>query len=475
MSERVMIFGASTGGLKVYRMLKSMNIECVCFVDNAETKWGTSLENVEIKSPQVLINQDCRIVIASVYQEEIEQQLAQMKIDRKRVITREQLVGEVLDSQIDFYKKSLRKDFLPNEKKSMVIELDHGLLVGGIESWSYLIASESKKAGMNTVIYTDLQSSADEVPADIRSCIRQMDVSKQDFEQEIIRKAQDMQELLPCIFIANWMEQSFWAAWILKQIYPDQIHLIGMVHHDALCYYRRNQYLQNRVDSFLCVSDDTQQRMIHEFGIDKHKVFYKEIPIRKNDFCRKHNDKKPLMIGVGSRLDKAMKRVDLLLPLMDCLERERVEYYFKIAGDGTYYEKLKDGILERQLEKKVTLEGSLKNEEMPEFWKTCDIVVSTSESEGMGLSVLEAMSFGCVPVVTNTAGMKRFIADGKNGYIVGIGDMGLLAARIKELSANRTRLKEMSKRACRTIQEKCAPEEYLDYLKTLSERKGTDA
>lgn len=469
MSERIIIFGASSGGLKVYRMLTTMNIECICFVDNSKLKWGTRLENIEIKSPQILKEVDCRVVLASIYQEEIEEQLEQMQIEQERIVTREQLVGEILDANMSLYKEKVGAESIPDRKKSMVIELDHGLLVGGIESWSYLVASESIKAGICTVIYTDEESDKNKAPEEIRDCIRCMDVSKRDFEQEIINKAQDMLAFLPCIIIANWMEQSFWAANILKKIYPDKVYLLGLVHHDALCYYRRNQYIQNRVDAFLCVSDDTKKRMVDEFGIDEQKVFYKEVPIRRNRFNRKYDNNQPLVIGVGSRLDKAMKRVDLLLPLIDCLERENVEYCFKIAGDGAYFDKLKDGIAERHLEDKVTLFGNLKSEEMNEFWQKCDVVVSTSESEGMGLSVLEAMSYGCVPVVTDTAGMKTFISDGTNGYIVEIGNIELLATKIRELSKCRNLLKKLSENSSRVIQKKCSPEEYIDYIRMLAE------
>lgn len=469
MNKKVIIFGASVGGLKVYKMLVSMGIECLYFVDNSKSKWGSCLEDVEIRPPETLKGNDHNIVIASVYQEEIEQQLDQMGIDRKRIVTREQLVGGIIDPNIGLYKEKFAVGALHERQRSLVIELDHGLLVGGIESWSYLLASESIRSGMDAVIYTDTESDLYNAPADIRNCIRCMDVSKRDFEGEIMRKAQDMLPLLPCIFIANWMEQSFWAAYILKQMYPDKVYLLGMVHHDALCYYRRNQSIQDRVDAFLCVSDDTQRRMTEEFGIAKDKVFYKEIPIAKNSFNRTYDPHKPLTIGVGARLDKAMKRVDLLLPLFDCLKLGHVKYQFQIAGDGAYYEKLSAGIAERQLEDKVTLLGSLKAGEMHTFWQGCDIVVSTSESEGMGLSILEAMSYGCVPVVTDTAGIRRFVTDGSNGYVADIGNMGLLASRIKGLSENRSLLKEMSGKARSTIQEKCAPDGYVTYIRRLSE------
>lgn len=47
----------------------------------------------------------------------------------------------------------------------------------------------------------------------------------------------------------------------------------------------------------------------------------------------------------------------------------------------------------------------------------CDAFCLSSKMEGMPITVIEAFSVGCVPIVTPVGGCKNIIVDGKNGFI----------------------------------------------------------
>ena len=89
--------------------------------------------------------------------------------------------------------------------------------------------------------------------------------------------------------------------------------------------------------------------------------------------------------------------------------------------------------------------------------------MNVSEYEGTSLSMLEAMFYGCVPVVTDVSGAREFIADGKNGYICPIGDLPGISERIKSLATDRETLKNFGMKCYRMIQEKCNPDRYISY------------
>ena len=59
-----------------------------------------------------------------------------------------------------------------------------------------------------------------------------------------------------------------------------------------------------------------------------------------------------------------------------------------------------------------------------------------SLSEGMPLSLLEAMAEGVPPVVTKVGGMPEVVQDGETGFIVPPGNVGTLADRISFLVGN---------------------------------------
>ena len=99
------------------------------------------------------------------------------------------------------------------------------------------------------------------------------------------------------------------------------------------------------------------------------------------------------------------------------------------------------------------------------LWKKADIVVSLSETEGLGLSILEGMSYGAVPVVTDTAGIREYVINDENGYVVSIGDIKSMADKIKHLDENRVKLISFKKKSRYLIQNKCSEERYYDFIK----------
>jgi poly(glycerol-phosphate) alpha-glucosyltransferase len=88
------------------------------------------------------------------------------------------------------------------------------------------------------------------------------------------------------------------------------------------------------------------------------------------------------------------------------------------------------GIAER-----VLFKGFTKN--IDEIYDGAVATIFTSASEGLGLALLESMSYR-VPVVAydSNYGPRDVISDGANGYLVPFGDYHAAADRILELMAN---------------------------------------
>ena len=42
--DKIVIFGASGGAVKVAKTLKNLGMDFLCFVDNDKNKWGTTVE-----------------------------------------------------------------------------------------------------------------------------------------------------------------------------------------------------------------------------------------------------------------------------------------------------------------------------------------------------------------------------------------------------------------------------------------------
>jgi len=77
-------------------------------------------------------------------------------------------------------------------------------------------------------------------------------------------------------------------------------------------------------------------------------------------------------------------------------------------------------------------------DDVKEWLGAMDVFTMPSLSEGLPLSLLEAMSVGVPPVVTQVGGMPEVVRDGETGFIVPPGNGAALANRISFLLGNRS-------------------------------------
>jgi GalNAc-alpha-(1->4)-GalNAc-alpha-(1->3)-diNAcBac-PP-undecaprenol alpha-1,4-N-acetyl-D-galactosaminyltransferase len=113
-------------------------------------------------------------------------------------------------------------------------------------------------------------------------------------------------------------------------------------------------------------------------------------------------------------------------------------------------EKLKDLIKAFGAESKVEITGYSKD--IDRFYLESSIFVFASESEGFPNVIGEAMSAG-LPVVSIDciAGPSEMITDGSNGFLVPLGDYGMLARRLEQLMDNESLRNDMSAKAKKSI------------------------
>lgn len=177
-------------------------------------------------------------------------------------------------------------------------------------------------------------------------------------------------------------------------------------------------------DSFVCVSSEIYEKLkIRLFDRRKDcSVFiqYPDVSTYKN----RQEIEGGINIAYAARLDKKVKRSNFLMELIEKMEKEDINYRLYIAGDGECLEEIREFVENKNLSDRVNVCGILSFCEMKEFWKDKHIFLNFSIKEGMSLSLLEAMSQGVVPIVTDTSGVRNVIDDNKNGFIVnGVDEM----------------------------------------------------
>jgi glycosyltransferase involved in cell wall biosynthesis len=79
------------------------------------------------------------------------------------------------------------------------------------------------------------------------------------------------------------------------------------------------------------------------------------------------------------------------------------------------------------LHQAVTLVGNIPHQELQYWYSSADFIISASHYEGSGVAVCEAMSCGCIPLLTNIQSFRKMTGPGKCGFLYEPGDdAGLL-------------------------------------------------
>jgi glycosyltransferase involved in cell wall biosynthesis len=160
-----------------------------------------------------------------------------------------------------------------------------------------------------------------------------------------------------------------------------------------------------------------------------------------------------VMVSTG-RL-QAQKRIDRLLGAFVALARGRRNIWLLLAGDGPLRQEVEAAIRaldDRQVARRIRLLGH--QEDVLPVLQAADIFVLTSDNEGFGIALVEAMATGLVCVSTATAGPDTILNDGENGFLVDVSDAGILVGLGKAIGMSADERVLMGARARQTAMER---------------------
>ena len=86
-----------------------------------------------------------------------------------------------------------------------------------------------------------------------------------------------------------------------------------------------------------------------------------------------------------------------------------------VANDGDMREKLEEYVKRNNLSNRVEFVGFLTQREQEDIYKKAKYFISIPTSDSTAVSLLEAMSFGCIPIVSNLPANREWVLDGCNG------------------------------------------------------------
>jgi glycosyltransferase involved in cell wall biosynthesis len=201
-------------------------------------------------------------------------------------------------------------------------------------------------------------------------------------------------------------------------------------------YGALDRFVLKNYAAVVAVSEEVKQRLLTA-GVRKDRVHLIWNGIDLRPFIgpeRPHQDQSgkncALNVGLAGRLSPE-KGIDLFLRAAANVLRELPLTQFLIAGDGPDRATLEALIHELGIEKNAFLLG--RNDDMPSFYASLDLLVSSSRQEGLPMALLEGMASGVPLVATAVGAVPNVVHNNQTGILLPAEDVKALTAAIVKL------------------------------------------
>jgi len=238
------------------------------------------------------------------------------------------------------------------------------------------------------------------------------------------KKLKDFDVVISHFYPMNWLAYLAKKHYKIRYIYHNHgINTTGLVNsifqkiYMQLFLFLNNITLKNVVSAF-SVSKYLQKQLKKESGIDS-KVAYNKIDkkrfnknVKGDKIIKRYNLKnKKVLLYVGRIAPH--KGLHLLLSSFNIIKKQIPNLKLMIVGKPTFNKYLKR--LKRSSNKDVIFTGFVEDENLPNYYATCNIYTTASLWEGFDLPAAEAQACG-KPVVAFSIGSHPEIV--KNGVLV---------------------------------------------------------
>ncbi len=145
------------------------------------------------------------------------------------------------------------------------------------------------------------------------------------------------------------------------------------------------------------------------------------------------------------------KKLEVLLQAFKKIEKDFPDTFLLIVGDGPSLKMYKKQAIQLNL-KNYAFPGFLSHTKLPFVYQMAEFMVTPSDTETQGLTVIEAMSQNIPVIGVAGGGVLDYIKDGQNGILVQPGDTKALTRAIAQLLENSDLLAKLSKSAFQDAQ-----------------------
>lgn len=155
-------------------------------------------------------------------------------------------------------------------------------------------------------------------------------------------------------------------------------------------------------------------------GVEYKKVQYGIDPVQSNETKEK--------ILFSNRLHKPLYRIDQIVHYFAGTREAFPDYKLVIGASGDETDVLKALVKQYEMEDSVEFVGWLTSNQNKNWYAKSEFYVSIPSSDGTSVSLLEAISACCIPIVSDLPANREWVTDKENGVIEQQGENPLLVA-----------------------------------------------
>ena len=160
------------------------------------------------------------------------------------------------------------------------------------------------------------------------------------------------------------------------------------------------------VDLIIPVSENGKNYLADKYPGFKNKLFLSRLGVFDNGLNPLQKVNTYHVISVSNIV--AIKRIHLIFEALQKTTSKIVWHHF---GDGSLANDLKELVETKRADLKVEFHGHVDNKTLMEFYKKqpLNLFLNVSTTEGLPVSIMEALSFGVPAVATNVGGTSELV------------------------------------------------------------------